>query len=290
MFSKVVSILCISLVASQAQAENPMVDMMMTMAKKTGSLRPGAECLGINEQKFEDLVRASMEVCFEDVASMSDETKSQECMARQMTKRSGKSREQFEACHDESERQGSGDDFDAALSQEAQALEDLYDALGDEEPSKEQYAQIRALEKTVAANRAREVKEMLDVQMEMLQQLSKGTEDKITLPVYPQSRIVVHMTEQMQIAGNASLPAATFASDDSIERVVSYYKKALPGFSVQKLVGGEYIFMQDIPEGFDILNNIDLYTSKPHVMLIPVADRLRDAMKASTTIEIAYQP
>lgn len=128
-------------------------------------------------------------------------------------------------------------------------------------------------------------------QMALMQKMSQGTEKQITLPIYPNSQMIIHLTDGMMMDDEKqeTLPAATLASKDNIDSVIQFYQKKLPNFAHKKLSEGEYLFMRSMPAGFDILKNFEAYTSTPHVLISKLNGNDKMVPGAKTKIEIAYK-
>lgn len=153
-------------------------------------------------------------------------------------------------------------------------------------------AQIKEVEKLRKAIRLEQMDDMQNT-MEMMAKASENTLDVITLPIYPNSEVMMHMPMGSMGFGDGTiqtLPAASFASSDSVADVVAFYKKALAKFKQKNMETGQVVFMESMPDGFDLLNNFETYTQTPHVTVSELPSGAMGASKgAKTMIEIAYR-
>ncbi len=118
--------------------------------------------------------------------------------------------------------------------------------------------------------------------MTMLKTMSQGTEDQITLPIYAPSEIVSHFTKETSQAGTA--PVAMFQSSDSVAKIIAFYDAKLSHFDKKLFDSGMAVYMENMPEGFDLLNSMDFYQKTPHVTVYSI----NDPSGSKTMIEIAY--
>ena len=128
-------------------------------------------------------------------------------------------------------------------------------------------------------------------QLEVMSKSSEGTLHLITLPVYPQAKVMMHMPVGGKLSLDkeyTTLPGATFTSADSTSAVVDFYQKNLKGFTKKTLPGGDIVFMKNMPANFDLMTHMQAYVSQPHVLIKKAEGGMFPG--AATFIEIAYQP
>ncbi|TQV71811.1 hypothetical protein FKG94_19400 [Exilibacterium tricleocarpae] len=190
----------------------------------------------------------------------------------------------------------------AKLEQQQHALEDelaafnrdeydrevdaIMDAAGGGELSAAQRRRIMALSEAKMDRQQQQLAEM----MAKVSRASQGTEDQVTLPVYANSKIMMHALDPSIMGQAGQLPAATFASPDTVEKVLAFYRQQLPNFEYKELPGGEHILMESMPPGFAILSHMEAYYTTPHVLIR--ADRGQPGLTPENTrsfIEIAYR-
>ncbi len=256
---------------------DPMINMSVEMMKQSGELARGANCLGISESRLETSTRSAMKDCFSRF-NMEQEDQLNACMESQSIRNLGISKADFDRCGDSDEVAS-----DDAIDQQITALMDQF---GEDGPTEAQLQQMEALHQQQMAQGMAQMEQFLQAS----QKASQGTLDQITLPVYKNSQVMMHLTQGMNaFAGNSTLPAATFASQDSIDTIVAFYKKKLPGFGYKKLAGGEHIFMESMPKNFDLLTHLEAYTQTPHIMISKAAAGPGTPKGMQAMIEIAYR-
>lgn len=125
----------------------------------------------------------------------------------------------------------------------------------------------------------------METAMDAMRRSSEKTQNQITLPIYPNSKVMMHMTAGIlmpSLEGKVqALPAATFESDDSPETVLAFYRKKLADYEVKKLVQGEILLMPSFPENFNLMKDYQAYMTTEHVMI--------RKQSGKTLIEIAYK-
>ena len=121
--------------------------------------------------------------------------------------------------------------------------------------------------------------------MDAMRRSSEKTLNLITLPIYPQSKVVMHMTTGIvmpTLEGKVqALPAATFESEEVPEKILAFYRNKLPDYEVKKLVQGEILLMPSFPENFNLIEDYHAYMTTEHVMI--------REQSGKTLIEIAYK-
>ncbi|VUD58492.1 hypothetical protein TDB9533_02436 [Thalassocella blandensis] len=189
----------------------------------------------------------------------------------------------------------------AELEEKLFALEDNADMLGMSEKEKAMHELLEKGDALSAKDRQKMealqqavVQENMDKmgrQMQMLSKASEGTLDSITLPMYNNSNVLMHVPQGMKMGeGVKALPAATFSSSDSVDKIAAYYQKTLPNYKVKKMDDGQVIIMETMPKDFDVLKHFNEYATTPHVTITPVADAGVGLPKGTkSTIEIAYR-
>lgn len=154
------------------------------------------------------------------------------------------------------------------------------------ELSAEDRAKLRALQEAVM----QEGMDEMDQQIQMMAKASEGTLDSITLPVYSNSKVMMHVPVGMNLNGVKALPAATFSSSDSVDKILAYYQKKLPNFKMKKMSDGQVFLMETLPQNFDVLKHMKEYVTTPHITISPVKDQGMGVPSGTkSTIEIAYR-
>ena len=263
-----------------AQA-NPDIEHMITMSvemmKQSGELARGADCLGVPESRLEASTRNAMKHCFARF-NLEQEEQLNACMQERSMRELKVSQAQFDRCADRDDEPG-----EDALDRQITALMDQF---GEDGPTEAQQQQLDAL---IQQQMTRGMEQMEQF-VQASQKASQGTLDQITLPVYRNSQVMMHLTQGMnEFAGNKTLPAATFASQDTMDTIVAFYKKKLPNFGYKQLPSGDHIFMETMPKGFGILSHMDAYTQTPHVLISKAGSAPGTPKGTQTMIEIAYR-
>ena len=240
---------------STNEAMYTMVKNMMLSDAAMKELDVASACLGVPAQKLQSSMTKALDHCYnenKDVASGFSE-KLMECFEPAMIKFSGVSQAKLDACDPEK----------ASLADE----EDDYKDLTPEELMAEQRLRQQEMQDTMA----------------MVSQASEKTLHLITLPIYPNSKVAVHALEGAELGGVKTLPAATFSSSDSAQKIFEYYKKQLPKYKT-KSINGRYILMENMPDTFDLDRDYLTISKIPHVLITPPGQGV-----PSTLIQIAYK-
>ena len=205
---------------AKADEYDAMVDMVMNMMKQSGNVSRMSTCLDISEDSFLKKYKKTIEEC------ISKDSLEGDCVETTAPKYFGMPLEQLDKC--------GGDDSDDEHADEEDDID--YSELSEEEVNalliKKQAEGLAALEQMAA----------------MIQASSKGTEHKISLPVYSPSTLRSHFLHGMRNSeGETTLPVATLTTKDSISKVVAFYKKALPKFEVDESQD-IFRFMKKVPK------------------------------------------
>jgi hypothetical protein len=297
--------LSVSSLANEAQ-NRAMMDMMKAMAGQSADNPKAANCLGTTVPKMQKALNDTMDSCFAKLKNLPSEEFTDEisaCMELELPAKLRISPERFQKC-DEQNREDEPD----FMTPEMSVLQDKIDRLTAElDQLYERGASESALEKKMMEleSASEQLNALMmqafapggSMQLEMQKQLdimsksSEGSLHLITLPIYPGSKVMMHMPVGGKIELDkqyTTLPAATFTSADKPETVAAFYQKNLKGFKNKTLDGGDIIFMRDLPADFGILTHMQLYVSQPHVMIKKAEGGI--IAGAESFIEISYQP
>jgi len=236
-----------------------MFDMMISMVKNapTGELDASAKCLGVSKAKLAGILEQGMEACYQQHKSESFEqfmASIESCTESSIQKHSGFSQAQVDRCksaHDDGYDDSAPEAFD------------------------------------MAAHEAR-----LAETMQSVSKASEKTLHLITLPIYQNSQVMMHAIDGVNFAGvDGSLPAATFASVDSAEQILAFYKKQLPAYKYKRLEDGAHILMETMPADFDLLTHSNMYMTTPHVLIRSMQDPVAAGAPEGTqsSFELAYK-
>lgn len=307
----IISVISLLLNASFADAtakkNQAVFDMMLSMAKNA----PMAEdldtgkCLGLSPAQMRQFLERAMRACFEKYKSKTHSdfvVEMEACVEPAVQKESGLSKEQMAGC-DSSENQADYalDRLDQKIDALASSLEVLYDrgasqqeiAKIEDEISKLEHQHF-ALEDSLVDEFTESGGVEFDKQKvhqirQNLSQASEKTLSLITLPVYKNSQVMMHLVDGMELRGmEKTLPAVRFFSTDSAEDILAFYRKSLPKYTYKHLGNGEHLFMEVMPKNFDMIRDIQFYASTPHVLIKPAGKGLAPQGSVSN-IEIAYR-
>ncbi|MDF2179001.1 hypothetical protein P2G88_12140 [Aliiglaciecola sp. CAU 1673] len=140
-----------------------------------------------------------------------------------------------------------------------------------------------------------EMRQQMQGNLNLLSQSAQGTEDQITLPVYPNSKIMVHLTQggTFDYEGDGvtvnTLPSATFATADSPEEVLAFYQRKLSNYQFKQSTDDTVLLMESMSPGFDLLKDMEQYVSTQHIAISKIDGSIVGAPGANTRIEIAYK-
>lgn len=297
--------LSLPLLANEAQ-NRAMMDMMKAMAGQSAENPQVAKCLGTSVSQMKQAFNRTMDACFNKLKNLPSEEFTDEisaCMELELPTSLGITSDRFQKCdEEESENESS------FMTPEMKALQDKVDQLSTELDSLyERGASESTLDQKI--NELEAVAEQLNsltaqafepggaMQQEMMKQLdilsqsSAGSLHLITLPIYPNAKVMMHMPVSGRLELDKeykTLPAATFTSADKPNKIAAFYEKQLKGFQKKDLAGGDILFMQDIPANFDLMTHMQAYVSQAHVLIKKAEGGMFAG--AESFIEIAYQP
>lgn len=287
--AKIFTWFLVGVVAAAAYAdEEQMILNMMDAQLESGAYKSGAACLGVSEQKLADAAKKAMSACFK--TNKDSEELLDKCVQGHAIKSLGVTAKKFEACRDAEEESDQGD-FSEMTRLNAK-LDKLWEKIGDREPTKAEEAEIAALSAQIDKAMQEGLKGAranMEKSLGMVEQASQGTEKDITLPIYKNSKIKIHSMSGTSLGGEKGLPAATFSSPDSPDKIIAFYKKALPKYAFKDLGEIGVIFMETMPANFDILKHNKEYMSVPHVYIRSLTDESSKKQGIKSLIEIAYR-
>jgi len=294
MMNKITSIIALTLFSTTliANPNEAMIDYSMQMMKQKGMFQQLAQCTGASATKLEKAMRGSMKNCMTE-EYLNDQTAAKQCSLSYLTKETGLTEAQFESCQTSEESQPKSE-YELKL-EELEREQNIYfekEELTDADEKR--LTQINEEIGTLMASQQKAAMEQMGQLVKAISKASKGTTDQITLPVYHNSQVISHMTKageiQMGDLTLKTLPAATFSSNSDIKTIVAFYKKQLPNFKLQHDESGDYLFMETMSDNFDLLRNIQEFTSTPHINISPENNEA-GLMPEGTqvVIEIAYR-
>lgn len=264
-----------------ANPQDTQIDIMLNFLAQSGQLQQQAECTGLTDQQLRQLYHSTMQQC-----GLDDEQPEHEVCVQQHLISSGVPQEVWEQCEFEEDTSQQ----DAMMAQ----LDALYDSIGEREPTAAEQAQIEQLLTQMQQQQTQEMEQL----MGHLAAASAGSETVITLPVMPDSKILMHIPGGMMIETDDStinsLPGASFASTKTPAQVLAYYQQQLPAFTLHNFSLGdstEHALMQRLPANFyypdAILNGISI----PHIHIQQANSMAEQLLPGARTLFfIYYQP
>ncbi|TCS37101.1 hypothetical protein [Reinekea marinisedimentorum] len=266
----VTALLLISAGSFAGEAQNEATfNMMSSMMKQSMAqeIEPVAQCLGVSSAKLESIAVQVMDSCYSqhknaDSGKFPDILSN--CVVQGMDKNvqgMGISEAKLNAC-----KPGNDDDD-----------EDDYAAIAPEQMMQHQAEDMAELEQAMA----------------MMAKASEGTLAVISLPIYSNSQVIMHLVDGMEIReGQKALPGATFASPDSLDEILAFYQAELPEFKLFTMDNGDYLLIEGAPDDFDMMKNYNEYITMQHVYIQPITGGTVPFAPANSQsmIEIAYRP
>lgn len=263
-----IGLLLLSTLSTLAKADqiDNIIKMSLNQMKQDPEMQEVFNCLGVSESKFYAVYKKTFRYCFKKYGTDdSADDKMGTCFGNQTAQGLNINISKFAEC----ENEGPQDDTDSVEMDDVD-FENMSPEELQEYVKQEQQAGLQELEET----------------MTMIKAMSQGTEDQVTLPIYAQSKIVSHFTNEMDSQKKAGiLPAAMFQSSDSIAKIAAFYDTELSNFD-KKLYeeDGMVVYMENTPKGFELANDMDSYQKIPHVAIYTV----KTPSGSKTMIEIAY--
>ncbi len=272
-----------------ARASDPMIDAAMEMFRESGNLQQVGQCLDKEPSLVEQSVRAAMKKCL--FQPDQSEAAVNQCMESTLAQQLGVSKSILQGCEFE-ETDDHTEFSDQYLNKYEQQLDELYQQIGDNEPTAQQQAKIDALIEQMTQHEMEQSEKELAQFQNFASAASANTMHLITLPIYENSEIIMHITEggNMEWGDKVikTLPAATFSSSAPIEDIIAFYKTKLPNFKAKQVDEEMFLLMESMPEDFNLLKHIDKYSSTPNIS-ISKRKATNSPKGTQAIIEIAYR-
>jgi len=253
---------------SSADQIDIVIDMSVNQMKQDPSLNGVISCLGVSESSFIQAFRTSMRHCMSKFGfEESAEQAMNSCFEVQFTHNLGVNDSLFARCEaehpdDDSEVEPNETDIDYSNKSDQQISTQI---------QLEQQRLTESMKPAIAISRA----------------LSDGSEDQITLPVYPSSVIVSHSINEITNEDTpTAIPVAVFYSSDSLAKISIFYDNHLARFDKKVFDSDFVVYMQNMPSDLELLTDIEYLQNAPHIVLYSFIDEYGTK---KTSIEIAYQ-
>lgn len=127
-----------------------------------------------------------------------------------------------------------------------------------------------------------------------LNDITQDGEEKVTLPVVPESKLIIHATrgiDKSTAEGTVqSLPLAVFLTLMTPEEVVNWYQRQLPDYTVLQSDSGEHVQILESTSDNTRIDGPDTYRI-PNIRIQPTDARTATHMQgAKTMLQVYYQP
>lgn len=127
-----------------------------------------------------------------------------------------------------------------------------------------------------------------------LSDVTQDGEEKVTLPVVPESKLIIHATRGIDKSTDEgtvqSLPLAVFLTLMTPEEVVEWYQAQLPNYAVLQSDSGEHVQILESASDDTRIDGPDTYRV-PNIRIQPTDARTATHMKgAKTMLQVYYQP
>ena len=253
-------------VETKADQLDAIIEMSVEEMKKDADFKGMTNCLGVAQDKFLKVFRKTMRYCMDKHGfSEQAEIAMDICFNTQTEKGLGISSSVFNKCkakYPDNESDKNSDEMDYSNM------------------SQQEIAEQMEIEQQQA-------KEVMESAIAMSHAMSKGTEDQVTLPVYPSSQIISHFTQGMINEDNPqALPVAMFYSPDSLAKIIAFYDSHLARFDKKKFDGNMVVYMMNMADDFEPSTDMDAFQKSPHITLYPFMD---EKGEQKISIEIAYK-
>lgn len=172
-------------------------------------------------------------------------------------------------------------------------LEALTERIGEREPTAAEQRQMDDIIERMQQRGVAEMQQLVDGMIDA----SQGTGGSISLPVYPQAQLLIHIpaSGSMTLGDEqyATLPGASFVTADTPQQVLAFYRQQLPGYKLHRpslLADTDVALMQQLPAGFDYARHTGSAMSIPHVYIQPASDNERRKLAGAKTLFFVYYP
>jgi len=127
-----------------------------------------------------------------------------------------------------------------------------------------------------------------------LSDITDGDEDRVTLPVIPNSKLLIHATRGIDVSTDKgpvqSLPLAVFLTRQTLQEVAEWYRAALPDYTVLTDKGGQQVQILRQAGPDTVVDSPDTYRI-PNIRIRPTDARMATHMEgAETMLQIYYPP
>ena len=260
--------------------------MLLQMAEQSGLLQQASACSGVSSGKLKQHLANALQQCPLSSNGMPDE----QCVKRQVIQQSGVSAATVQKCEQLAKQAQQQHQQSSTEDQ----LNKLFASIGDREPTTAEQMQIEQLTNNLQQEGIAQMRSAVD----SLVNASQGTTANIPAPMYPGSKVLVHLPAQGMVKfGNSqvvSLPGVSFASTATTAEVLRWYQQKYPAYQYRKIdLGGEpdHLLLKNAPEPFDYMKMLPQLPGIPHVFITVATDETKRHLPgAKTLFTVTYQP
>lgn len=274
-----------SVLANSAQQEKQ-INMMLTMMESMGEMTRLAECVDLPQPRLQSVLRQTLAEC--GIGDMTAEEPDQQhtaCLHASLERRSGVPADRWLAC------ENSDEEHEDPLMAELDALSER---IGEREPTAAEQRQMDQIIERMQQRGVADMQQMVDAMIAG----SQGSEASVTLPVYPEAKLLINIPSQgdIEIAEQRyiTLPGASFVTTASPAQVLEFYRQQLPGYRIHRSAlsaATDVAYMQNIPVDFDYSRDFGRAFSIPHIYIQPAkAGSQQQLPGAQTLFFVYYQP
>ncbi len=246
------------LAAGQAQAmdKGQALEMMKGQIEESCATDQVSRCLDVDASQCPRAAESTISACGELFSTKGPSEAFSDCVSRNMREELGVSKAELNACK-------------ASVRSNEHA------------PRSPEEAREMAEEARKAGM------EKVDKVAGQLARMAEGTEDGVTLPVYPNHTMTAHHRDMSHFSpngeplGDEAVSVAMMTTPDSVADVVAFYEDRLDGFELHRSSEENVTFVKGLPEGAGAPDPKALYVHE-HVSVYRLSGKTR--------IEVGYRP
>lgn len=260
--------------------------MLLQMAEQSGLLQQVANCSGVSSSNLKQHLASALQQC----PLAANGMPSEQCVKTQLIQKTGVSKAAVQKCEQLAAQAQQQQQQSSAETQ----LAALFDQIGDQEPTAAEQMQIEQLTEKLQQEGIKQLRSNVD----LLVNASQGTTANIPAPMYPGSKVLVHLPAQgmVQFGDQSikSLPGVSFASTASATEILAWYQQQFPAYQYRKIeLGGtpDHLLLKKAPEPFDYMQVLPQLPAIPHVFITAAnKETQRHLPGAKTLFTVTYQP
>ncbi|WP_435103551.1 hypothetical protein [Arhodomonas sp. AD133] len=234
---------------AQAMDKEQALEMMRGQLEDSCATDQVSQCLDVDPSQCPRAAEATISACGELLSTKGPSEAFSDCVSRNMREELGVSKAELNACQASAESK-------------------------ERTPRSPEEARKEAMEKA-------------DKVAEQFARMAEGTEDEVTLPVYPNHKMTAHHRDMSNFKpngkrlGDAAVSMAMMTTPDSVADVVAFYEDRLDGFEQHRSSEENVTFVKGVPVETGGPDLEELYVHE-HVSVY--------RLSGETRIEIGYRP